>query len=219
MTAWYIDPNRLTSFVPNTVQEFIINKFGDSRLIGDLANSRQKVVDRFVENGSSMINEINSFDPALVVDLACGIHPYKNLINNIVGVDITAHDDLDYCCDFCNTPFKDNVADVILCLNGYMFKRRNQQIFSEIKRIAKNGARVYCRAGNRAVLKSINMSGPDYINRISKQYGFSFFHNLKNATFSDANDPGVYFSTTLPVALPVESNIRRRWVWTWVVNK
>lgn len=216
MSPWYIDPERLTTFVPTKREESIIDEFKNSNLVENLENSRNIVINRFVENGPSMIDEINSFNPSLVVDLACGIHPYKNAIKNIVGIDITETQDVNYICSFCNTPFKDNVADVILCLNGYAFKERNKEVFSEIKRIAKNGARVYCRAGNKAFLTS-NIHGPDYINAVTEEYGFAFFHDLKNASYTSREDKGIYFKKD--GNHPIESKMRMRWVWTWLVNK
>lgn len=216
MSPWYIDANRLLEFTPNETQISIIKRFKNSDLIENLEESRKLVINRFVENGVSMINEINSFKPSLVIDLACGINPYKNVINNIVGVDITAHQDVDYVCNFRSTPFKDDVADVILCLNGYAFKDSNRAIFNEIKRIAKNGAKVYCRVGYKPFLKA-NIEASDYINGVAREYGFTFFHELKNATYTNNQDNGVYFIQEGGHSLEVKK--RPRWVWTWVVNK
>lgn len=218
-TPWYIDPDRLHLEIRNTnLNKIAISQYSNwsAKLLKTPEESRNLIINRFVENGPQMIEEINSFNPELVIDLACGAHPYKNAINNIVGLDITPHQDVDYVYDFCATPFKDNVADIILCMNGYAFLKENELVFDEIKRIAKPGAKVYCRTAN-VVFYSRKISGPDYINHVANKNGFTYYHPLKHGTFSDPNDNGVYDRSNNNISINHPRRIR--WVWTWQVNK
>ena len=220
-TPWYIDSNRLDLEIRDTrLNKRSINAYSkwSSKLLETPEESRNIIINRFVENGPQMIEEINSFNPELVIDLACGAHPYKDVINNIVGLDITPHQDVDYNYDFCATPFKDNVADVILCMNGFAFYKENRAVFDEIKRIAKPGAKVYCRTSNIVFVKQ-QLSGQAYINTVGKERGFTYFHPLEKATFSDPNDIGVYFPSTKKNPAKPDAWHRIRWVWTWQVNK
>ena len=220
-TPWYVDPDRLHLEIRDTaLNKRSIRAYSRSseELLANPEESRKVIINRFVENGQQMIDEINSFNPELVIDLACGAHPYKDAIKNIVGLDITPHQDVDYNYDFCATPFKDSVADIILCMNGFAFYKENQAVFDEIKRIAKPGAKVYCRTSNIVFVKQ-QLAGQAYINTVAKERGFTYFHPLQKATFSDPNDIGVYFPSTKRNPAKPDAWHRVRWVWTWQVNK
>ena len=220
-TPWYIDPNRLHLEIRDTERNNkAIYSFKEAakKLLRAPEETRNILINRFVENGQQMIDEINSFNPTLVIDLACGAHPYKDAIKNIVGLDITPHQDVDYNYDFCATPFKDNVADVILLMNGFAYHKENQAVFDEIKRIAKPGAKVYCRTSNIVFVRQ-QLAGQAYINMLAKERGFTYFHPLQKATFSDPNDIGVYFTSIGKRTRKPNHRTRIRWVWTWQVNK
>jgi len=217
---WYIDPARITEPLLTDRDQQIIQHYtqGTGQLL-DRPDGREWVINRFKENGPEMIQEINQLKPDLVVDLACGMNPYKYQITNIVGTDITAHPDVDWVCDFKQTPFRDSVADVILLMNGYAFHRRNWPVFLEIQRIARPGCRVYCRTANKPLRQQGIPDSLAHIKRLTQEFGFEFVRGLpRTATFTDANDTGTYFPNP-EMRSSIGHPLRVRWVWTWRVPK
>ena len=91
-------------------------------------------------------------------------------------------------------------------------------IIDEIKRIAKPGAKVYCRTGNSVFVKQ-RIPGQAYIDSIGRERGFTYVHPLQKATWSNADDIGVYSPSTRRNPTKTDAWIRVRWVWTWQVNK
>lgn len=216
---WYIDPDRLNTPLSLTEHEqHVVTAYSraSTGLIAD-PNGAERVINRFRENGPEMIAEINRLKPSLVVDLACGMNPYRGLIHNLVSTDITPHPYVDYICDFKATPFRDSVADVILLQNGYAFYQHNRAVFREIGRIARPGCRVYCRTSNRVFVRDLKtIDSPGYIRRFTRALGWEFIKPVSTATWSDPEDRGVYFDGC---AKPTGDPSRVRLVWTWRVVK
>jgi SAM-dependent methyltransferase len=216
---WYIDPDLVakSELTLHPDDHSVVSKYSiaSNQLLAD-PQGQQRVVNRFRENGTEMINEINGLNPNLVIDLACGMNPYRGLINNLVSSDITPHQNVDWVCDFKYTPFRDSVADVILLMNGYAFFRRNRDVFQEIRRIARPGCRVYCRTANKAFITDNITDGSRYIKNVARDFGFAWQRPLKFATFTDPEDQGVYFEQS---TRPIWHRHRVRFVWTWRVVK
>lgn len=212
--TWYIDPSRPPSIPPDSTRR-VIEKYLESNLkLSQHSDSGDRIIDRFAETGRDMIHEINSRNPSLVVDLACGFNAYRDHIQNLVGLDITPAARVDIVSDFTSTPLRSMVADVILCLNGFAFKKENRAVFQEIKRIAVPGAWIYCRVAEK-VLKKQGLGVKSTINGIAEEFGFRFRQPLRPCHFTDPADQGVYFSGGDPAHLSTWR--RRRWTWCWTV--
>lgn len=108
-----------------------------------------RIVEKYPPNGRTMIAEINSTDPKLVVDLGCGLNQYKGKIKNLVGVDL-----LDYRADIVSditdlsAHFQDHTADVVLALGSINFGDDSviEQQLKEVKRLLKKNGVAYFRA-------------------------------------------------------------------------
>lgn len=109
----------------------------------------KKVIEKYEPNGKEMIDEINSLNPSLVLDLGCGLNQYKPFIKNLIGVDLLNCRE-DIVCDISDLSvhFKNQSVDVILALGSVNFGTDEiiKKQLEEIKRLLKPGGIVYFRA-------------------------------------------------------------------------
>ena len=151
---WYIDPDKIEGTNENgallaknirtdqSVKQAIY-QYGDNV---NAPYDAEEVIKRFDQTGFKLVDEVNSMNKDLVIDLGCGFNPYVKYIKNCVGADVLPYKDIDIQADFADTPFVDNCADIVLCLTGQFFRFiNNEKSLTEVKRIAKNGAIIYCR--------------------------------------------------------------------------
>jgi SAM-dependent methyltransferase len=71
-------------------------------------------------SGFNLADEINQLKPNKVLDVGCGYNEFKDMIPNLVGIDI-ANTYADVVCDFTDYPCEDNTVDVILALGSVNF--------------------------------------------------------------------------------------------------
>lgn len=108
-----------------------------------------KIVEKYPINGKTMVEEINNLDPALVIDLGCGLNQYKGVINNLVGVDVVGcREDITADITDLKEYFADHSVDVILALGSINFGDADliRQQLQEVKRMLKVGGIAYFRA-------------------------------------------------------------------------
>lgn len=77
-------------------------------------------IDRFPLSGYSLVDQVNSLQPKVVVDVGCGFNPFKGKISNLIGIDI-ANTSADLVADFLDAPFADESIDVVLALGSINF--------------------------------------------------------------------------------------------------
>lgn len=64
--------------------------------------------------------------------------------NDLLNLDLLPYDNVDILCDIENIPFKDNTVDYIINIAVLEHVPNPQKVISEIHRIMKPGARLYC---------------------------------------------------------------------------
>ena len=65
-----------------------------------------------------LVQFVNSLDPQLVIDAGCGLNPLKGKIQNLVGFDPVANDDVDIVATIETAEFDAESADVVLALGS-----------------------------------------------------------------------------------------------------
>lgn len=145
--------------------------------IKNLFNNKQLVQNRltkYVETGQKLIEEVNSYNPKIVLDLGCGDNIYKGKINNLIGIDILDDSKQDITAPIENLPFKDNYADVILALGSVNFGDDDliDKQIREMKRVAKPDALIYLK-----ILPEHNVD-PYYFWTLNKLIKKTQQHNL-----------------------------------------
>ena len=167
-------------------------------------------IEKYQETGTMLVNEINALKPELVLDLGCGLNIYKDLINNIVGVDVVANERVDNVCAIEDLEYSDHCADVCLCLGSINFGNMDTvstQIDKVVKLTKPNG-RIYMR-----VLEETDT--PGYFNwDIGKINHFTLKHNLQFIT-----PPKKIYKTTAQQRNTVNRNSERLfWIWNTQVK-
>lgn len=102
----------------------------------------------------SLFNEIKRYAPLLkgrLLDFGCGSQPYRNLfahVDDYIGVDIAEsghphhNESIDVYYDGKTLPFPDNSFDALLCSETLEHVFNLDEIFTELRRVLKNGAYV-----------------------------------------------------------------------------
>lgn len=109
----------------------------------------KRIIEKYEPNGKAMIEEINNLDPALVLDLGCGLNQYKSHIKNLIGVDLlNCREDIVADISDLSLHFADNSVDVILALGSINFGDDSiiEKQLREVKRLLKIGGTAYFRA-------------------------------------------------------------------------
>jgi SAM-dependent methyltransferase len=142
----------MNSNIVETVKQAFVSQLRKNYEVRD-DDSKQiflsKIVEKYPINGVTMVDEINSLEPSLVIDLGCGLNQYKGLINNLVGVDVVGCRE-DIVADITNLKehFADHTADVVLALGSINFGQADliESQLKEVKRLLKPGGVAYFRA-------------------------------------------------------------------------
>jgi hypothetical protein len=96
--------------------------------------------------GSGLVEEINKLKPKNVLDVGCGYHPFKGLIQNLVGID-PYNSAADYQVDILNYKVK-HKHDVIIALGSINFNSQDEieARFSHCVDLLETGGWFYLRA-------------------------------------------------------------------------
>ena len=142
----------MNSNIVETVKQAFVSQLRKNYEVRDNDSKKMflsRIVEKYPINGKTMVDEINNLDPALVVDLGCGLNQYKGLINNLVGVDVVGcREDITKDITDLKEHFADHTVDVILALGSINFGEDDliRQQLTEVKRLLKPGGIAYFRA-------------------------------------------------------------------------
>lgn len=84
--------------------------------------------------GINLVKEVNDLDPDLVLDVGCGHNRFKHHIKNIIGFDQQPFPFADMHVSIEQAPFRQECADVALCLGSVQFGTKDQ-VLHQIERI------------------------------------------------------------------------------------
>lgn len=137
---------------------------------------------RYEETGLSLLQTLKQAKDAVILDLGCEHNHYKQVIPSVIGVDIV-NPAADIIADIVDMPFPDNYADIIL-LFGILYCAELERItpgvyseppanilhkqLTEVIRVAKPGAILYCRSVECGILNKQNVD--TYTNLYNLQY-------------------------------------------------
>ena len=150
----------------------------------------------YEHTGWELANEVNKLNPASVLDVGCGYHPFKGRIQNLIGID-PYNNCADYEVDILDYKVKPESHDVIIALGSINFNSRDeiQQRFAHCVTLLKTGGKFFLRANPGITHKT----GP-YVEIFNWTFEvvneFAELYNLKLDTFKrDANER-LYFVYT-----------------------
>ena len=211
----------MNSNIVETVKQAFVSQLRKNYEVRDDYSKKiflSKIVEKYPINGKTMVEEINSLNPQLVVDLGCGLNQYKGLINNLVGVDVVGcREDITKDITDLKEHFADHSVDVILALGSINFGEDDliRQQLTEVKRLLKTGGVVYFRANqndhdkdHKGDLRYYDWS-QDLVEHWSTQLGFEVLGEVTvaqgNAKIRDRIDSNFVGQQ--------RSNVRLFWKW------
>lgn len=106
-----------------------------------------KVWKLYKHTGFNLIDEINSLDPDLVIDVGCGHNRFKGHIKNLIGFDQEPFPFVDIVANIEDINFRKESADVVLVLGSIQFGNRDlvQKHFSKVVEWVKPGGYIVMR--------------------------------------------------------------------------
>ena len=150
----------------------------------------------YEHTGWELADEINQLNPVSVLDVGCGYHPFKGLIQNLIGID-PYNNCADYEVDILDYKVKPESHDVIIALGSINFNSREdiQARFAHCVSLLRPGGKFFLRANPGITHKT----GP-YVEIFAWTFEvvneFAELYNLKLDTFKrDANER-LYFVYT-----------------------
>jgi len=101
----------------------------------------------YEHTGWELADEINKLNPERVLDVGCGYHPFKERINNLIGID-PYNNCADYEVDILDYKVKPESHDVIIALGSINFNSRDEikARFSHCVNLLKSRGKFYLRA-------------------------------------------------------------------------
>lgn len=114
------------------------------------------IINPYFVSRRGLLNKIkkfsrDDFSGKVILDVGCGIKPYKNLFNSnsYIGIDIDygGHTNqakvVDKFYDGVNIPYGDNSFDVIICTEVMEHVKDPEKLLSEISRVLKSGGLMF----------------------------------------------------------------------------
>lgn len=102
--------------------------------------------DDYSHTGWQLADEINKHNPKNVLDVGCGYHPFKERIQNIVGID-PYNNAADFMVDILDYKVKPESHDIIIALGSINFNSREEieEKFSHCVKLLAPAGRFYLR--------------------------------------------------------------------------
>jgi SAM-dependent methyltransferase len=139
-----------------------------------------KVFHLYTYSGANLIEEVNSCDPQLVIDVGCGHNRFKGRIKNLVGFDIVPRRNIDMCCSILDAPFVENQADVVLALGVVQFGDI-EQVVENLEKIVswvKPGGYIVMRANTKHTTKRFGWT-EQHIHTFTNILGLEMFKPIR----------------------------------------
>lgn len=160
------------------------------RFFGEIWRPR---TDDYSHTGWQLAEEVNKLNPASVLDVGCGYHPFKGRIQNLIGID-PYNNCADYQVDILDYKVKPESHDVIIALGSINFNSEDEieERFSHCISLLKKGGKFFLRANPGIPHKT----GPyvdifpwsfEIVNKFAEKY------NLKIETFKKDANERLYF--------------------------
>lgn len=146
--------------------------------------------------GWQLVDEINLQNPKSVLDVGCGFHPFKDRINNLVGID-PYNSCADYEVDILEYKVKPESYDVIIALGSINFNSRDEieERFAHCVNLLSSNGKFYLRANPGELHKT----GP-YVDIFPWSFEvvseFAEKYNLRIDTFKKDAHNRLYFVYT-----------------------
>jgi len=186
---------QLTSDFKGTLYEIVadFDRRYLHRFFGEMWKPRTET---FSYTGWQLAEEINKLNPAKVLDVGCGYHPFKGRIHNIVGID-PFNASADYMVDILDYKVKPGTYDVVMALGSINFNSQDEieARFSHCVDLLAPGGKFYLRANPGITHKT----GPyvdvfswtfEIVNELAEKF------NLTLDTFKKDNNDRLYFVYT-----------------------
>ena len=158
----------------------------------------QPETDKYQYSGWALVDLINNADPKAVLDFGCGYNPFKNRINNLVGID-PYNNAADYMVDILEFAVEPETYDHIIVFGSLNFGDKNDIYtrFAKLNELLMPGGRMYFRAnpGN------LWPKGP-YVDifpwTFEVAYDLAKIHGLELEKFKKDNGDRLYFEFYKP---------------------
>jgi trans-aconitate methyltransferase len=133
------------------LKEFLSTAFtADTKFAGHM---------KYKYSGRNLIDEVNSLNPKLVIDVGCGTNVYKKYIKNLIGFDQAPYPQADFQAFLEDAVFEPESADVIMCLGSLHFGTR-EQVYEKFDRVIK-----WLSPGGHIIMRTmLSMEMPDFAN-------------------------------------------------------
>ena len=98
-------------------------------------------------SGWALVDEVNKLNPASVLDVGCGYHPFKGRIHNLIGID-PYNNAADYEVDILDYKVRPESHDIIIALGSINFNSQDEieKRFVHCVTLLKPGGRFFIRA-------------------------------------------------------------------------
>ena len=104
----------------------------------------------FQYSGHNLVDEVNSLNPGLVIDVGCGANYFRGKIKNLIGFDIDYYPDLDFQCSIAEMKITPESVDVVLALGIFQYTVR-EKIFEDLSTVVS-----WVRPGGYIVMRLQN---------------------------------------------------------------
>lgn len=127
--------------------EHIVNDLSERYMKRFFSEVWQPRTNEYDHSGWALVEEINRLNPQSVLDVGCGYHPFRNRIQNIIGID-PYNNAADYEVDILDYKVRAESHDVIIALGSINFNSKEdvEKRFAHCVNLLKTGGQFFLRA-------------------------------------------------------------------------